>query len=327
MGARPVFDPPPRSIKGEAGIQTRESAGMSDTNTTTTRGGWAAALLPGVFVVLWSTGFVAGKLGMPHAGPFMFLEIRYAVVVVLLGVVALVMRAPWPARKDIPAIAIAGLLVQAGYLGGVFASLSYGVEAGVSALIAGLQPVLTAALAGPLLGEKVTGRQWTGLVMGLAGVMLVVRAKLGLGLGTPLGIGCAIFAMLSLTFGTLWQKRFCPALDLRTGTIVQFVASFIVTAPLALFHDHLRVEWTLSFGLALFWLCVVLSIGAISAMFVLIRRGKASEVASLFFLVPPTTALIAWAMFNETLDPWSLVGMALVVAAVAMVTWKGARRT
>ena len=133
--------------------------------------------------------------------------------------------------------------------------------------------------------------------------------------------------MLSLTFGTLWQKRFCPALDLRTGTIVQFVASFIVTAPLALFHDHLRVEWTLSFGLALFWLCVVLSIGAISAMFVLIRRGKASEVASLFFLVPPTTALIAWAMFNETLDPWSLVGMALVVAAVAMVTWKGARRT
>ena len=162
--------------------------------------------------------------------------------------------------------------------------------------------------------------------MGLAGVMLVVKTKLGLGLGTPLGIGCAIFAMLSLTFGTLWQKRFCPALDLRTGTIVQFVASFIITAPLALFHDHLRVEWTLSFGLALFWLCVVLSIGAISAMFVLIRRGKASEVASLFFLVPPTTALIAWAMFNETLDPWSLVGMALVVAAVAMVTWKGARR-
>jgi drug/metabolite transporter (DMT)-like permease len=282
---------------------------------------WAAAL-PGVFVVLWSTGFVAGKLGMPHAGPFMFLEIRYAVVIVLLAIVAFATAAPWPKRSEIPAIAIAGLLVQAGYLGGVFASLSFGVEAGVSALIAGLQPVLTAAFAGPLLGEKVSGRQWTGLAMGLAGVILVVRAKLGLGLGTPIGISCAIFAMLSLTFGTLWQKRYCPRLDLRTGAIVQFAASFIATAPLALYWDHLRVEWTPAFILALFWLCVVLSIGAISAMFVLIRRGKASEVASLFFLVPPTTALIAWAMFGETLDPISIVGMALVVAAVAMVTMK-----
>jgi drug/metabolite transporter (DMT)-like permease len=296
---------------------------MSDLKETTSKNGvgalWTAAM-PSVFVVLWSTGFVAGKLGMPSAGPFMFLEIRYFVVIALLTLVAIATHAPWPKRGEIPAIAVAGLLVQAGYLGGVFASLSFGVEAGVSALVAGLQPVLTAALAGPLLGEKVSGKQWVGLVMGLAGVLLVVRAKLGLGLGTPLGIACAIFAMLSLTFGTLWQKRYCPRLDLRTGTVVQFAASFIVTAPLALFYDHLRVEWTLSFVLALFWLCVVLSIGAISAMFVLIRRGKASEVASLFFLVPPTTALIAWAMFGETLDPLSFVGMALVVAAVAMVT-------
>ncbi len=280
---------------------------------------WAAAL-PGVFVLLWSTGFVAGKYGMPSAGPFMFLEIRYVVVVALLGVVAATTRAPWPNRRQMPAIAIAGLLVQAGYLGGIFAAISFGVEAGVAALIAGLQPVLTAALAGPLLGEKVATRQWAGLALGLAGVLLVVRTKLGLGLGTPLGVGCAIFAMLSITFGTIWQKRYCGAMDLRTGTIVQFAASFVVTAPLAIFIDHFRVEWTLNFVLALFWLCVVLSIGAITAMFVLIRRGKASEVASLFFLVPPTTAIIAWAMFGETLDPASIVGMALVAVAVAMVT-------
>jgi len=183
-----------------------------------------------------------------------------------------------------------------------------------------LQPVLTAALAGPLLREKTTPRQWGGLALGLSGIALVVRAKLGLGLGTPLGVGCAIFAMLSITLGTLWQKRFCGAIDLRTGMTVQYAASLIVTAPLALWVDQRGVEWTLSFALALAWLCVVLSMGAIAAMFVLIRRGKASEVASLFFLVPPTTAIIAWAMFGETLDAVSLAGMALVAAAVAMVT-------
>ncbi len=293
---------------------------MSDRQGKAASGGFLTAALPIVFVVLWSTGFVAGKFGMPHAGPFMFLEIRYAFVVAILMAIAFVTSAPWPRLKEVPAIAIAGLLVQAGYLGGVFASLSYGVEAGVAALIAGLQPVLTAALAGPLLGEKVTAKQWGGLVLGVAGIVLVVRTKLGFGLGTPVGVGCAVFAMLSLTFGTLWQKRKCPTLDLRTGPIVQYVASFVVTAPFAWFHDRLRVEWTLDFALALFWLCVVLSIGAISAMFVLIRRGKASEVASLFFLVPPTTAVIAWALFNERLDPLSLAGMALVVVAVAMVT-------
>jgi len=280
---------------------------------------WAAAL-PGVFVVLWSSGFVAGKFGMPYAGPFTFLEIRYAIVVALLTLVAIATRAPWPRRDKIPAIAVAGLLVQAGYLGGVFAAVSLGVEAGVSALIAGLQPVLTAALAGPLLGETVSKRQWLGLALGLAGVTLAVKTKLALGLGTPAGIGCAIFAMLSITCGTLWQKRYCGLMDLRTGTVVQFAASFVVTAPLALFVDQRGVTWTLNFALALFWLCVVLSIGAITAMFVLIRRGKASEVASLFFLVPPTTAIIAWAMFGETLDPVSLAGMGLVVVAVALVT-------
>lgn len=282
--------------------------------------------LPGVFVVLWSTGFIFGKLGLPHVGPFTFLEIRYVIVIVLLSLLSLATAAPWPAREKIPAIAIGGLLVHAGYLGGVFGAISLGVEAGVAALVAGLQPVLTAALAGPLLGETVSKRQWLGLAIGFAGVILVVRTKLGLGLGTPGGMALSAFAMLSITAGTLWQKRFCGGMDLRTGSVVQFAASAIVTLPLAWGLEGMRVEWAPNLVIAMTWLCLVLSIGAISAMFVLIRRGKAAEVASLFFLVPPTTALIAWAMFHETLDAVSMIGMALVVAAVAMVTWKPAAR-
>ena len=259
---------------------------------------------------------------MPHAGPMTFLSIRYAIVITLMTLLALAMGAPWPKRAQIVPIAIAGLFVHAGYLGGVFSSISLGVEAGVSALVAGLQPVVTAALAGPFLGEKVTGRQWAGLALGVLGVVLVIHTKLGLGLGTPVGMGLSAFAMLSLTIGTLWQKRYCAGMDLRTGSVVQFIASLAVTAPLAFFIEGFRVEWAPNFIIAMAWLCIVLSICTISAMFVLIRRGKAAEVASLFFLVPPTTAIIAWFMFGERVEALSMVGMALVIAAVAMVTWK-----
>jgi drug/metabolite transporter (DMT)-like permease len=282
-------------------------------------------ILPTVFVLLWSTGFVFAKLGLPYVGPFTFLEIRYVVVISLLTLLSLATSAPWPTRDKILPISIGGLLVHAGYLGGVFAAISVGVEAGVAALVAGLQPVLTAALAGPLLGEKVSPLQWLGLAIGFAGVILVVHTKLGLGLGTPLGMGLSAFAMFSITAGTLWQKRFCGGMDLRTGSVVQFAASAVVTLPLAWGLEGLRVDWTPNLVIALAWLCLVLSIGAITAMFVLIRRGKASEVSSLFFLVPPTTAVIAWVMFHETLEPLSFVGMALVVFAVAMVTWRSGR--
>lgn len=286
------------------------------------RAGLATLLLPGVFVVLWSTGFVFAKLGLPHVGPFTFLETRYVIVIALLTILSIATSAPWPRRDKILPIAIGGLFVHAGYLGGVFAAVSLGVEAGVAALVAGLQPVLTAALAGPFLGETVTRRQWLGLAIGFAGVILVVHTKLGLGLGTPFGMALSAFAMLSITIGTLWQKRFCGGMDLRTGSVVQFAASAIVTLPLAWRLENFRIDWAPNLIFALAWLCLVLSIGAITAMYVLIRRGKASEVASLFFLVPPTTAIIAWIMFNETLEPVSMIGMALVVAAVAMVTWK-----
>ena len=207
---------------------TQKSARASAQGKAPAASLWLRAL-PAVFVFLWSTGFIAGKYGMPHAGPFTFLSIRYVVVIVLMTGLALVTGAPWPKRSEILPIAVSGLFVHAGYLGGVFAALSFGVEAGVAALVAGLQPVLTGALAGPLLGETVTRRQWLGLGIGLAGVALVVRTKLGLGLGTPIGMGFSIFAMASITIGTLMQKRSCAFMDLRSGSVVQFLASAVVT--------------------------------------------------------------------------------------------------
>lgn len=279
------------------------------------------AAMPATFVFFWSTGFIGGKLGLQSAAPFTFLLYRFLIVAAVLLVVALIWRAPWPSRHALLTIAIGGVLVHAGYLGATFGALSVGVEAGVSALMAGLQPVLTAVFAAPFLGERVTRRQWAGLALGFFGVTLVVWEKLGMGLGTPMGMFLAFMSAVFMTAGTLWQKKFGGAMDLRTGSIVQFLASAIVVAPLA-WLEGFRVDWTPSFVFALGWLCLVLSVGTISVLFVLIRRGAAAEVASLFFLVPPSTAVLAWLIFGERLAAVSLVGMVFVVIAVAMVTWK-----
>lgn len=279
------------------------------------------ASLPAVFVFFWSTGFIGGKLGLASAEPFTFLFYRFVIVAALMTVVALVWRAPWPPARALLPVAIGGVLVHAGYLGCTFGAMAVGVEAGVSSLMAGMQPVLTAVFAAPFLGEHVTGRQWSGLALGFVGVVLVVWNKLALGLGTPFGMFLAFMSVVFMTSGTLWQKRFGGAMDLRSGAAVQFAASAVVVAPFAWFEGF-AVVWTPSFVLALTWLVLVLSVGTISVLFVLIRRGAAAEVASLFFLVPPTTAVLAWIMFGETMSPISLAGMALVVVAVAIVTWK-----
>ncbi len=288
-----------------------------------TQGSGSAQLgLQALFVLFWSTGFIAGKYGLPYAGPFTFLLIRFLIVIALLGVLALAAGAPWPRGAELRNIAIGGVFVHAGYLGATFAALSVGVEAGVSALMAGLQPLLTAFLAGPFLGERVTARQWTGLLIGFAGVALVVNTKLAQGLGTPAGMGFAFLSAVFMTTGTLWQKRFGGRMDLRTGSVVQFAASAVVMAPLAIFLEGWRVEWTPQFLGALAWLCVVLSVGTISLLFVIIRRGATVEVASLFFLVPPTTAVMGCVLFGESLNGPMLAGVALVAFAIAMVTWK-----
>ena len=282
--------------------------------------------IPALFVALWSTGFIGARLGLPHAGPLTFLALRYALAAGLLALVALATRAPWPRRPaEIGHYAAAGLLVHGVYLGGVFVGISLGVEAGLSALIVGLQPLLTAALAGAVLGERVAPRQWAGLGLGLLGVALVLARKLGGGLGDALGALACVSALFGITAGTLYQKRFCAGMDLRTGSAVQFAAAGLATAPLALLFEDNRVSWTGDFVFALLWLVLVLSLGAVSLLYVLIRRGAASRVASLFFLVPPCTALIAWPLFGETLGPVALLGMALTAAGVALAS-QGASR-
>lgn len=281
-------------------------------------GGWARAA-PGLFVVLWSTGFIGAKYGLPYAGPATFLALRFVLVIALMLAIALAVRAPWPAPRQAVHIAVVGVLLQAGYLGGVFAAIHLGMSAGVSSLIVGLQPVLTAVLAAPMVRERLGARQWLGLALGLAGVALVVSAKTSLtGLSWE-SVGMSFLALGSITVGTLYQKRFCGPFDLRTGSVIQFVAALAVMAPFAIFVEYLAVRWTGEFLFALSWLVVVLSIGAISLLMLLIRRGAATKVASLFYLVPPVTALIAYFVFGETL-PWSaLTGMALAVVGVAMV--------
>ena len=275
-----------------------------------------AAALPLLFVVLWSTGFIGARLGLPHAEPLTYLLIRYLMVIALMTAVALASRAPWPATATQWAhIGVAGLLVHAVYLGGVFVAISRGLPAGVASLVVGVQPLLTAVGAGWLLGERVVPRQWLGLVLGLAGVALVVAGKIGQGFGLG-ALVPAVVALLGITAGTLYQKRWCPRFDWRTGAVAQFVPTALVTFLAAAASERFRVDWTGEFVFALGWLVLVLSIGAISLLNWLIGGGEVVHIASLFYLVPPCTAVFAWALFGETLHGIALLGMGLAVWGV-----------
>lgn len=274
---------------------------------------------PFLFVFLWSTGFIGAKYGLPHAEPLSFLLTRYGLVIALMTAIALATRAPWPKRpRDWLHIGISGVLVHAVYLGGVFVAIKHGLSAGVTALVVGMQPLLTGLLSGWLLGERVSARQWSGLGLGFIGIALVVSGKLGDGALGPMLIP-ALVALLGITAGTLYQKRFCPSFDLRSGSVIQFVPTAIVTAvAVALFEDY-RIDWNGHFLFALCWLVLVLSIGAISLLNLLIRSGSAVNVASLFYLTPPTTALIAFFVFGEKLTLTVALGMAVAVSGVYLV--------
>lgn len=282
-------------------------------------GGWVR-WMPGTFVLLWATGFIGARYGLPYAEPATFLLLRFALVVALLLPIAVVGGACWPpSRAQVVHLAVAGILVHGGYLGGVFSAIHAGMSAGVSALIVGLQPVLTALAAAPLLGERVTARQWLGLAFGFGGVALVVGDRASLGGLSAYSLAMAVVALVSITIGTVYQKRFCGAFDLRTGAIIQFVAAGLALAPIAIAFEHAPVRWTGEFLFALAWLVIVLSIGAISLLALLIRRGAATKVASLFYLVPAVTATIAFVLFGETLGPLALAGFGVAVAGVALV--------
>jgi drug/metabolite transporter (DMT)-like permease len=278
-----------------------------------------AAFFPFLFVLLWSTGFLGAKLGLPHAAPLAFLLVRYLLVIALMGALALALRAPWPkGGRQWFHIGVSGLLVHALYLGGVFVAIGKGLPAGVTSLVVGMQPLLTATLAGRLLGETVLPRQWAGLALGFGGVALVVSGKLGSVAG---GFGAdalwpALAALVGITAGTLYQKKFAPHFDWRSGAVAQFLPTALATGVVVLATDGWRIEWAGEFFFALGWLVLVLSIGAISLLNWLIRHGSAVNVASLFYLTPPTTALLAWLLFGETLAGPALAGMALAVWGV-----------
>jgi len=300
------------------------SHGTSSPAHPATSSSWLSPV-PLFFVFLWSTGFIVAKLGLPYAPPLTFLILRCLGALAVLLPMVLLFRASWP-RGRILHVAVAGLLLQAGYLGGVWAAIKLGMPAGLTALIVGMQPILTAACA-PLIGERVRPRQWLGLVLGLSGVTLVVYAKLHLAGLTLAGILLCVFALCCITAGTLYQKRWCPSFDLRTGTVIQFGATVVVLLPLAIFLEDLdpafsSVTWSRDFILAWLWSIFALSIGAIFLLFTLIRRSQATEVTSLLYLTPPTTAIMAWALFGEAFSPLALAGMAVAVAGVAFVVKK-----
>lgn len=279
-----------------------------------------SAVLPAIFVGLWSTGFIFARLGLPYAQPFTFLGIRMAIACALMIFVSLTLGAAWPRDwREGGHIAIAGLLFHATYLVGVFEAIAHGVSTGIVALIAGLQPILTAAVAGPLLGEKVSMRQWLGFLLGFAGIALVVWDRVGAHEGTHVGFALAFVCLIGITVGTLYQKRFCPDMDPRSGTAIQFgVASAALTVGSLMFETG-NITWAPHFVAALSWLTLVLSVGTFNLLVLLIRRGAASRVSSLFYLVPPVTAVIGWAAFGEVLSPIALAGMAVAVVGVAMV--------
>ena len=281
---------------------------------------WIRAM-PAVFVLIWSTGFIVAKFGLPYSSPLWFLNLRFLGVVLVLLLAVPFVEVPWPARSAVKHIALSGILLQAGYLGGVWVAISEGMPAGLAALIVGLQPVLTAFIA-PAIGERVTARQWWGFALGFCGVVLVVIDKITLIALPASSIVLAVTALLSITIGTLYQKRRCPSFDLRAGTLIQFSASLLLTVPLALLFEVWSVRFTPQFVGALAWSILALSIGGMALLFPLIRRGEATRVTSLFYLVPPVTAVMAWAAFGERFSQRAMLGMACAVIGVALVVMR-----
>ncbi len=278
------------------------------------------AAMPAVFVLIWSTGFVVARFGMPHAPPLSFLAWRYGLSVALFAAWIALARPGWPRdAHQWGHLGVVGVLMHAGYLGGVWAAVKAGIPAGTVALIVGLQPVLTALWVSASGQEhRVGARQWLGLGLGLAGLALVVGRKFGLGEVTPFNLALSLLALVSITAGTLYQKRFVAPCDVRTANLVQLVAAFVVTLPLALLESEPVVPHPELIG-AMAWSVLALTLGGSSLLYLLIQRGAATRVTSLMYLVPPCTALLAWWLFDEALGLPVLAGIGLTAVGVALV--------
>jgi drug/metabolite transporter (DMT)-like permease len=277
--------------------------------------------LPLLFIAMWSSGYVVGKLAVPYAAPFTLLTLRFGLGALLLLIVSLAWRAPWPnSWKALGHLVVVGLLIQALQFSGLYTALKLGVSAGESALIVGTMPVFTALGAAMMLGERTGARQWLGMGGGMLGVLLVVWHKLGVGSAGPGAYAAAVVALVGITLGTLYQKKYCAGMDVRTGGFVQLLVATLVALPLSLGLEGFDVQWTPTMVFASGWLSVVNSIGASSLLFVLMRDGRASQVASLFYLIPGVTVLMAFAVLGETLNMLSLAGFAATGAAVWFCT-------
>ncbi len=274
--------------------------------------------MPIVFVLIWSTGFIVARYGMPHSPPMKFLAVRYLLSVMCFAAWVVAARVALPAgRTQWFHLAVTGVLMHAGYLGGVWSAVKLGMGAGLVALLVGLQPVLTAVWVS-LQGGHVARRQWGGLALGFAGLALVVWQKLGLGEIGAVNLGLAALALVSITAGTLYQKRFVAPCDVRSASLVQLTAAFVVTLPLALLEAE-GMRWTGELAGAMAWSVLALTLGGSSLLYLLIQRGAATAVTSLLYLVPPTTALMAWALFGEPITALTVAGMALTAFGVSLV--------
>ena len=291
--------------------------------------------MPAVFVLIWSTGFIVAKFGLPHAPPLTFLALRYAFSIACFLVWSRLARAVWPqGRGQWLHLAVTGMLMHAGYLGGVWVAVKGGMGSGLAALIVGLQPVLTAlwlswsGLSSDAGGQgRVTPRQWLGLLLGLGGLLLVVARKFGSSSEvTALTLGSTVFALLSITVGTLYQKRFMRPTDVRTANTIQLVAALLVTLPFALLEAE-PIAWNAQFVGAMAWAVLALTLGGSSLLYLLIQRGAATSVTSLLYLVPPTTALMAWMLFDEAITLVTIAGTALTALGVSLVVRPAKPRT
>jgi drug/metabolite transporter (DMT)-like permease len=278
----------------------------------------AIAAAPVLFVLLWSTGFIGARYGLPYIEPLTFLAVRMALVVLIMAAIAIIGRARVPNAREVQHALVAGSLVHGLYLGGVFTAISQGVPAGISALIPGLQPILTSTIANRFMGERVTRIQWFGLVLGLLGVVLVMHDREIILTGSLLGWIASFLSLIGITLGTLYQKRYCGAIDWRTGNLVQYIGAAALFSLGALAFETREIHWSGELIFALAWLVLVLSIAAVGLMYWLIRRSAATGFASLFYLVPAVTALFAFLLFGERLDGVSIFGMAICAGGVVL---------
>ena len=274
-----------------------------------------------IFVFIWSTGFIIARFGMPYMEPATFLFIRFTGVLIVMGIIILFWKPVWPNRSQTIHIAIAGALLQFGYVMGVWSAVRLGMTAGLVALIVGLQPILTAWSAS-WVSERVSYQQWLGLLLGIGGVALVVAEKTSFANIPVAAFIFAIAALFAITFGTLYQKKYCPQVDLRAGSMIQFSISTVLCLVAALLFETREIVWNAPVIGALLWGILPTSIGAISLLFILIRKGAATKVTSLLYLTPPTTALMAWFLFDEPISLIMLAGLGLTMTAVILVNYQ-----